>query len=366
MQLDMKLSDFLRLAHDPEQHDHDVAVRVEAWRPDFELKTTEDERLFQEMVAASVRVDHAQRNEFAVRSYLGYRASVSWEADRRRAAAELARQLSRAPSLTVCRLEATRQGAEWLINAWRGLAAMLEENATWDETQTARACDLLGVPLEFRDGDFTRRFGPPAEVAAREIARLETFRTEALVPLDERERQACMAGVELEPNRFLNAIRRHEAAQFRRFKLIQGRLRSSPRPLAAAAETAPSPVVPIVAPAPRSLPPATPPPAEPEPVDSDSISPFSELLARLIRDDFKQMANANADEATDGHEAATPNRQDDPCEGVPAELDFTPSLARLHPRVAPAAAAPQAGSSGYSSMNRRQRRAAEKRARCGR
>src|SRR4051795_4330999 len=56
------------------------------------------------------------------------------------------------PARVARALSRTKQGADWLLERWEGLGAVLRSNGAWDEAQRRLAFDLLGVPGELRDG----------------------------------------------------------------------------------------------------------------------------------------------------------------------------------------------------------------------
>src|SRR4029077_2858160 len=118
-----------------------------------------------------------------------------------RQADELAARLAKEPQSVARRLEATKQGAELMLNLWSGLAASLDRHRVWTDAQRSLALDLLGVRLEFRDavtpvdpiaGDVLEvRRG----VIASEVARLEALRDGALSDLDADDRVLAEASL---------------------------------------------------------------------------------------------------------------------------------------------------------------------------
>ena len=242
-----------------------VRRRMSEWRGSFQPSSAEDEWLFAQMVASSVRVDRCQRDESALRSHLADRASVCWDDDRRLAAEETAASLSKKPALTSRRLRRTRQGCEWLLDRWRSLGRVFDHAGSWTDAQTSLALDLLGTPLELRDGPAP---ASPPDLVAREVARLERLKADALDALDADEQSAAEIGLEIEPGRPLALLRRFEAACLRRFQWARNRLRDSARKLSA---PAPLPVAPAPLPLPLSA-----------PTDADWKAYDREIFGRLM------------------------------------------------------------------------------------
>ncbi len=108
--------------------------------------------LLKQVATVGLRVEHAQEMQEAARDRLALHASVDWEGGRRLEAATLGDQLAQRPAPILEQLLKTPQGCEWLISRWAMLAHAADRGA-WTPEQKTLALDLLGTPLEFRQGD---------------------------------------------------------------------------------------------------------------------------------------------------------------------------------------------------------------------
>jgi len=229
---------------DRDDDDALVVERLRTWRAAYRPDSDEAEWLFEVVVVNSVRVDRCQRDEARVRALQALRASLCWEEDRRLAAEVLGRTLARRPSLVVGKLRKTRQGCDWLLARWRGLADLLDRVGEWTEAQTALAFDLLGTPRELRDG----LPQPSRDALDREVAGLERLCAEAIDELDDLEREAAERGEPVEPDGPFMRLRRDEAASLRRYQWARNRLKDLRR------VPAPEPPPAVVAPETESEP----------------------------------------------------------------------------------------------------------------
>ena len=267
-----------------------LEARKAQWRPEFDPRGEHEEFLFEQVVAESIRIDRCTDAYFALCRAHGLRATLQWDADRRRQADELAARLAREPHAVARRLEATKQGAELMLELWRGLSSGLERHKTWTDAQRALALDLLGVRPEFRDaatpvdpaaGDVLEiRRG----VIASEVARLEALRDGVLSDLDAHDRALAEATVGAELTKPLQLLHRYEMAAQRRQqsawrKLDAARAARTPAP---APKPAPPPAprpTPAVAPSPRPLAPSPEPrpttPPAPVPVPTPPSRPLN-------------------------------------------------------------------------------------------
>src|SRR5262249_14598434 len=160
-----------------------------------------EEFLVGQMALASVRLDRCAELSMIDAARSAERAMVCWESDQRMAVEELGAKLPKDPARVALALRRGRQGADWLIERWEALGEILESNGGWDEAQRRLAFDLLGVPLELREG--SQRV--PAEgntaglaaLAAREVAKLREDREAVLDALDEANRGMAEVGMAL-------------------------------------------------------------------------------------------------------------------------------------------------------------------------
>jgi hypothetical protein len=288
-----------------------VAQRLDAWRGDFGPLAGQQEWLYERMVVASVRVDRCTREQSSVQSYQAERARTCWNADRQLEADEIAASLSKRPSLVIRRLGRTRQGCEWMMHQWEELHLVFVVNLEWNEAQTSTALDLLGIAPALRDGLGFPPNQPLDQVVSQEITGLQKRIDAGLADLDVREQEYAASGEPITPSRDLIRLRRYEAACMRDYYRARADL------LESLAKTSAEPSM-----------------KAPEPVASVSVS-------ALGPDDMRLMGHALTDL-------------------VPQAVEPEPEVAQ--PDVPSPALEAVVGIPGHR-LNRRQRRAAEKRAR---
>jgi hypothetical protein len=213
-----------------------------------------DEWLIEQAAMLSVRLERCRIHDWALRMLAIERAEGCWDDDRRLAAEEQGARITRQPGLITRRLRRTRQGCEWLLERWKGLATTMRDGRDWTEAQRALALNLLGTADELRD--VTTRLDPPGaddaairaarlEVAEAEIAALGVLRGKSLAGLDESERLAAMMGFAPEPDRAIQQMMNYESASSKRMSWVLNQLIRR-RPPGAAAE--PTPACPAHAP----------------------------------------------------------------------------------------------------------------------
>jgi hypothetical protein len=288
-----------------------VAQRLDAWRGDFGPLAGQQEWLYERMVVASVRVDRCTREQSSVQSYQAERARTCWNADRQLEADEIAASLSKRPSLVIRRLGRTRQGCEWMMHQWEELHLVFVVNLEWNEAQTSTALDLLGIAPALRDGLGFPPNQPLDQVVSQEITGLQKRIDAGLADLYVREQEYAASGEPITPSRDLIRLRRYEAACMRDYYRARADL------LESLAKTSAEPSM-----------------KAPEPVASVSVS-------ALGPDDMRLMGHALTDL-------------------VPQAVEPEPEVAQ--PDVPGPALEAVVGIPGHR-LNRRQRRAAEKRAR---
>lgn len=228
-----------------------VAERLELWRGDYLPATPREEWIFKQLVVASVRIDSSRIEELEARRDLARRATVWWDEDRRFQAEQLAARLAQKPALVLGQLLRTKQGCEWLIVRWKGLAEVIELGGEWNEAQHALAFDLLGCDRVGRPKTPHRK-GPDVELvlARSEIARLERLVVDKLSDLDAAEKSAAARGLELEPNAETKRRRRYEAECYRRMNWAEKQLRDARNETEAATPAEPPPPPPAPVPSP--------------------------------------------------------------------------------------------------------------------
>jgi hypothetical protein len=157
-----------------------MQIRIDAREAELiaELKptTTLQRTLIKEMARGEIQKDVA--HALLIDSErLWQDVNTTWDEDQKRRADNLAARLPRDPMRVANTLLATKQGAEWVLEQWRGLAASVTENGGLKEPQRQLALDLKGVSPLLRDNT---RIVPAAgdkegllALFAREIKRLE-------------------------------------------------------------------------------------------------------------------------------------------------------------------------------------------------
>jgi hypothetical protein len=200
-------------------------------------------------VAASLRIETCERAMDELVASSRERARLAWDQDRAVEAATIFGRLARDPVLASRQLQASLAGVELLVEAWLGLGATLLAGGDWSEEETSRALDLLGVAADLRSGR-TLVDGPAGadplayrrELVREEIGRLEAFREEALVPLDEMDRRLAMKGDVALLSKPARLILRYERDAWRRYRESMKQVQDPP-PSPALAAPDPVPAV---------------------------------------------------------------------------------------------------------------------------
>ena len=192
----------------------------------------------------SLRIERCQASEQAIRDRIVARAEVTWDEDRKLEATLLGATIGKKPEAIAARLLETYHGCEWLIGRWSLLANAALTNGCWTPEQSKLAFDMLGTPLEFREGnwpgasiDAQGKVVNPSETelpfARRQIARLQE-RKELLRPLDQASRERAKADLAGENDPELRRLRRYENALQRRLEwsmdLLQSMSTTPPTP----------------------------------------------------------------------------------------------------------------------------------------
>jgi hypothetical protein len=204
-----------------------VAERLDAWRGDYGLLNGHQEWLYERMVVASVRSDRCTREQSSLQSYQAERARTCWNDDRQLEADEIAAGLARRPSLVVRRLGRTRQGCEWMMHQWEELHLVFIVNLEWNEAQTSTALDLLGIAPALRDGLGFPPNQPLDQVVGQTITGLQKRIDAGLADLDAREQEYAESGEPITPSRDLIRLRRYEAECMREYYRSRSELLTS-------------------------------------------------------------------------------------------------------------------------------------------
>ena len=187
-----------------------------------------------EAALASVRIERCERMERGARDMAALKAESSWDEARRLDAARLGRALAAKPDVVVEELRQTFHGCQWMMDRWAMLAHSADEKGIWTPEQAQLAFDLLGTPLEFREGfkpgvaiDSRGRVveaaPDPAALARREVEELEA-RRDRLEGLDETARALAEADLS-DDDAELRRSRRYEAGLHRRMRWCLDQLR---------------------------------------------------------------------------------------------------------------------------------------------
>ena len=108
--------------------------------------------MFERICIESVRADSCLHQLIALRDEAATRASESWDDDRTLEAEELGAKLSGKPALVQPKLLQSKHGALWLVAQWEELERRWDVLGRWTEAASDRAMDLLGLPVDGRDG----------------------------------------------------------------------------------------------------------------------------------------------------------------------------------------------------------------------
>jgi hypothetical protein len=212
--------------------------RTGHWLASFRPFEAFDVWLVGSVAAESIRIDHCRVHEAVIRERIAGRAAddLCWDDDRRMAVDDLAVKLPKKPEVIVRKLRQTLQGVDWMIERWIGLGNTIDFGGQWNEDQIALALDLLGVPIDLRNGptmldvpddlDASRWY---LTLAAREVTRLRELQQNSLIHWDAADREAAMHGVESTPAPALRLVRRYERNCNRRLEWAVEQLRARKR-----------------------------------------------------------------------------------------------------------------------------------------
>jgi hypothetical protein len=212
-----------------------VQQRASDWFDALKPQNEYQSWLVDEIAIISLRIDRCERMERRSRDVKAMRAELCWEDDRRLDAVKLGGMLPKQPAEVVEELRRTPQGCEWLMTRWAMLAHTADIKGSWTPEQARMAFDLLGTPIEFREGvrpgaslDLEGRMiesaDDPAAVARREIEALKQ-RREVVEGLDEVNRALAVADLNDEDDPELRRLRRYESALHRRLRWCLAQLR---------------------------------------------------------------------------------------------------------------------------------------------
>jgi hypothetical protein len=202
----------------------EMQKRIDQREPELcaELKPKSilERELIKEMARAAIQEDvahallyDAERVERAV--------DENWDEDQRRHTGNLAARLPRDPQRVAGRLLETKQGVEWALEQWRGLAASAAENNGLTEPQRQLCLDLKGVSPLLRDNTAVVPAAGDKEgllaVCAREMKHLETRLVSVLEGRDERARVKARRGQMPPPDAATRKYKSDEARAHKRW-----------------------------------------------------------------------------------------------------------------------------------------------------
>jgi hypothetical protein len=227
----MARSDLLSVAELCEKETAEIYKRLDQWSPTLKLQSVFEHWLATQVVVASIELEKARREETFLTYHMALRARLTWDDDRKLLAEIQGERLAKNPPRVILKLRGSMQGVDWIVVRLRVLEAILDRGETWTEAQKSLALDLLGTPRDLRDqhNPAAIQSGDPVAIRALlldEIDRLERYRDDELVDLDEGLRTAALNGIPLEPNPEIIRNRRRENAWYRRLLWAHNELRA--------------------------------------------------------------------------------------------------------------------------------------------
>ncbi|MEO6809015.1 MAG: hypothetical protein ABI353_07870 [Isosphaeraceae bacterium] len=184
---------------------------IDAYHPD----TDNQAWLLEQVADAAARLDFCQFMIRAQINDMADRADLCWDEDRSRAVEEIAARLPKDPSRTASRLRETAQGCRWILARWDALGVPLIENKGWDEDQCNLAATLMGVGPDLRTSypalNPSANPTDQAELMCAQVDSAYILMTEALEPLDAKERELARMGYALRPSKEYLRIERYES-----------------------------------------------------------------------------------------------------------------------------------------------------------
>ena len=213
----------------PESYDEaEAAARLAAeWNSSLKPFDAFEMRLVDDIALQTVRIDHCRQQQRDLRARRALRASKRWEDDRRDEAEALGATLAKSPAMVARQLRRTRQGCDWIIARWNLLLAALNAVGDWNPSQLKLACDLMGVPAEFREAPSplpAEREGRD-ELVRREVETIEREKAEVLEDLECAERAHAEQGDGPDEGGELAALLRREQMFACRFEWSKDQLK---------------------------------------------------------------------------------------------------------------------------------------------
>ena len=231
-------------------------LRRDDWAACYGVLDSTQEFALDCMIAASVRIEQCENAIESVIARHSLRAELAWDVDQRLVAATVGSKLAKNPRLVCRQLEATRHGCALMIELW---AYIGKNPGEWSEVLVGQALDLLGVPLDAREGPTlldprsgVKRGDHQAAIFASETKRLQALVVE-LTPIDGLDRSQEMEGSVALLSKNAQLLMRYEREAWRQFNQCAKELKSA----VILAEPAPAPArtpAPLPKPAPAPVP----------------------------------------------------------------------------------------------------------------
>ncbi|MEW4566994.1 hypothetical protein AB1L88_03915 [Tautonia sp. JC769] len=336
-----------------------IERRTTTWKADYRPEGEAQIWAFAQLVAESVRLDACNARILAAREEHALRASELWDDDRAAEAAQVAATLARQPDRIQPILLQTKHGVRWLLDRWAEVADSLTTRQGWTPAAWSTMLDLLGLPIDARDGlgpwDLAPDDsgpGPGLALVAEAVAALRDRLETVLDTRDDRARLDAELGLNAEDPAPIRLLERYAADARRRFSSFLNELRRlQSLPAAAPAPSSPPGPRPCRPPL-RNEPIAPEPAARNEPIGGGGNAqrpPEGKAHSPGARYAFAPATHAHPDsEEPIGPESAARNEPIGP-ESAPRSPHITPAAPPV--RNIPAAAAP------VPITNRRARRA---------
>jgi len=186
----------------------------EEWLPELKPDGPVQMWVAERVIAATARIAWCELQDEAWRYRKAERAALNWVGDREVETAVLGSRIANDPKVVALKLRQTLHGSIWICRQLEVLAGLLARRAEagkqegeakasedgLDEVNRARACDLLGLSYEQRQGPTALDLPAgstltiaehQAAVIAAEIAALEERADVVLAELDETDQTAA-------------------------------------------------------------------------------------------------------------------------------------------------------------------------------
>ena len=187
------------------------------WYHALKPQNTAQAWLCDKVALCTVRIDRCERIERRLRDRKSMLSEIAWDDDQWSEAEVLGGKIRRKPAEVAEELRRTPAGCDWLMKRWAMLAETLELVGPWKADQLALAFDLLGTPLEFREGRSPGNLADQAALCHREVEIL-LERREAVTDRDEVDRALTEADLFDESHPELKRLRRYESALHTRLR----------------------------------------------------------------------------------------------------------------------------------------------------